>query len=1008
MDPKRKLNTSFRRRPGRTLSGLSLFATLAALAYEVILLTPLLSSYRFPIPFAVPIFDTPFALVAIGGAYFCLERHRLRQDFRSASLGMALWLAGLLAIAHILAQPDYPGSPGVNPGVAPYFFFLSYLSPLVGIGLAAHVGARPWPLSDRGRLWIAAGILGLSLLIVAAVLQVRPLLPSLVMRPGRLTPFAIWVAGVSIGGVGVWALLGGRKSLLQKEQDWFAAPLLFGGFIWLAGLTGFLIFPYRYAISWYVAGLARPVGVAVLFVGLLREQVWLYRETRARQRDLESLYAAGQTLLTSLDVHRVADTITTTAVEISKADGAILFQLDPLAGALRPLSGAGLGSHESLRGFELPVGSVISGPAVVEQRPVWTSNLQVDDRILLSPEARARAREAGLKACWAVPLPIENGEVGGALAVCWKEEREFADTELRLLAAYGTQAAIALEKAWAFGQLALKAKTDAALHEFSQRLLEAPSKEAILEEAVRAARDVLQADCVDVLLHDRAATCLRLEAGLGWESGTVDVVTVSPSAEALAGYCLTSNETVQVEELSTERRFATSPYLAQHGIRSVIVAPLGALGQPEGVLGVYYRTPHRVNAAERRNLISLGNQTGLALEKVRLYLELQDNLRRLQETQAQLLQADKLNALGTLLSGMAHELNNPLTSILLSAQIVKQHAALPDLVRRRMDTVEQAAERAAKIIRDLLTFARRQPPERQRVDFNGVIKATLALQAPTFDLDQIRVVTELAPDVPEIWADANQLQQVLLNLFTNAGHAMKSARGRGTLTVRSFLDGSEVCAQADDDGPGIPPEQLSRVFDPFFTTKPAGTGTGLGLSLCIGIIENHGGRMEVENLPHAGARFTLRLPIRKMAEPVESPAVETPKAEARQARILLVDDEKQLLEIVGEILTAEGHQVKSAGTGREAIASLEQETFDIVMLDLRMPEIDGKEVWRWILSRDPALTSRVVFMTGDLMSAESDRFLLETGRPVLSKPLNMEAVYQVISDVLGTTAPAPA
>ena len=176
-------------------------------AYELLLgLTPLLQPYRFPVPYAVPIFDTPFTLVGVGVAYLCLERHRLRQDARSAWLGITLWVTALLALTHILAQPDYPGTPGVDPGVAPYFFFLSYLGAFAGIGLAAHFGDRPFAMTDRARLLVAIGVLALAGLIVIGVLQIKPLLPSLVMRPGRMTPFALWVASISNGLVAAWAL----------------------------------------------------------------------------------------------------------------------------------------------------------------------------------------------------------------------------------------------------------------------------------------------------------------------------------------------------------------------------------------------------------------------------------------------------------------------------------------------------------------------------------------------------------------------------------------------------------------------------------------------------------------------------------------------------------------------------------------------------------------------------------------------------------------------------------
>jgi len=170
-------------------SPIVIFVVLAGLVYEAVLLfTKLLAGYRFPIPYAVPIFDTPFALVGLGVAYLCLERHRLRHDVQSVALGATLGLTGLLALAHIFAQPDYPGTPGVHAGVAPYFFALTYLGGFAGIALSTHYGRRPLPLTDRARYGLALGLLVLAVVIVAVVVQIRPIVPSFVMPPGRWTP----------------------------------------------------------------------------------------------------------------------------------------------------------------------------------------------------------------------------------------------------------------------------------------------------------------------------------------------------------------------------------------------------------------------------------------------------------------------------------------------------------------------------------------------------------------------------------------------------------------------------------------------------------------------------------------------------------------------------------------------------------------------------------------------------------------------------------------------------
>ena len=961
--------------------------------------TSLLHPYRFPIPYAVAIFDTPFVLAAIGVGYLCLERHRLWQDSRSAFLGTSLWLAGLFGLAHILTQPDYPGTPTIHAGVAPYFFLLSCTVGFAGIGLAAHNGDRQLPLSDRARFWIGVGIFFLFLLVVMAVILLRPLLPSLVMNPGRLTPFAIGVAGVCCGLLGGWALWAGAQKVLGKTQDWFAGYLMLAALIWLLSVIGFLIYPFRYGVTWYMAGLARPIGVGVVFVGLLWEQVWLYQQARARHRDLEVLHNAGQAIATTLDQQALVDTITTQALQVTGAESAILFQLDEHAQILQRVSQAGQNSQKRASAHEPPVETGVAELAVTQRQPVWTSNIQVDDRIQLPSNIKLGVHEHSPKAVMAIPLMTKSEGPYRSLSVSYSAEREFTDTDVDLLSAFGTQVCVAMETVKSFEQLAVKAQCDRTLQTFGQRLLEASSEEAILNEAVRVTRDLLEANYAGLFLFDPKPGQLRLKAGVGWGPGNVGVILVSPSAESSLGYSFVNKECVQVEDFSRECRFSEPPYLAAHGVQAGLLVPLVVRDQPVGVIGAYYQLPHRSSEEDIRLLMNVVDHAELALEKVRLYGELQANLKRLQEAQAQLVQADKLKALGTLLSGMAHELNNPLSSIILSTQLLKQQSTLPDPVGHRVEVIEQQAERASGIIRDLLVFARRSPPDRQRVDLNEAVERVLSLQAPDFDLNVIHVVRDLDPAVPKIWADGHQLQQVFLNLFSNAIHAMKSVRGQRSLTVRSYGHGSDVYLDVDDNGPGIPPNVLGRIFEPFFTTKGLGEGTGLGLTLSFGIIDAHGGKMQAENLPGLGARFTVRLPIGQGEEPVKSVSLD-PLIATGRARILVVDDEKDFRKILVEILSSFGHQVEEAATGQEAMTSIGERGYDLVALDLRLPDLDGTGVWRWILSRHPALASRVVFMTGDILSPETETFLQEAGRPVLTKPLTMAQVKRTVDEAL--------
>ncbi|PYN05257.1 MAG: hypothetical protein DME07_00595 [Candidatus Rokuibacteriota bacterium] len=949
---------------------------------------------RFPTPYAVPIFDVPFALVAVGIGYLCLERHRLRQDARSAGLGTTLWLTALLALSHVLAQPDYPANPGVNAGIAPYFFFLSYFAGLVGIGLAAHCGERSFALTGRGQLAIGAGVVVLSGALMTAVLHVWPLLPP--VAGGRFTPFGLGAGYFVLATAGLWALSGGLRRYAARDP--FGGYFLLAAFLWILGLLGFLLHPFRYSIPWYLAGFARPLGVGVIFVGLLREQVWLYREARARQRDLDVLHRAGQALVRSLDLREIADTIATKALEVSGADGAILFRYDARGGVLIAMSRAGSISSTLVSGLALPLGQGASGVSVAERRAVFTSLLEDDPAVPFPHDVVTRMRSEGLRSVLAIPLLGQTGEVYGALSVFYLLRRDFTPGDVELLSAFGTQASVAIENGRSFDELTRRARHDEKLHDFAQHLLQITAEDELRDETMRLTRDALGADAVGLFLFDVAGGCLRLEAGVGWQPGTIGALTILPTTDSFAGYTFVKKTLVQVDDLAVERRFAVPTHLTAHGIRSGVAVPLGVRDQPIGVLAVYYHAPRRLSDEEGRVLATIAHHTALALDKARLYTELQARLGELQQTQNQLIQADKLKALGTLLSGVAHELNNPLSTILMSAQLLRANGALPDAARERAGAIESECNRAARIIRELLAFARRRPPERRRFDVNEVVRDALQLHGPDLALKRVRAVAELESTLPKISADPYQLQQVLLNLFTNAAHAMSASGRDGVLTVRTAESGKGVRIVVEDNGPGIPPEHLRQVFDPFFTTKPVGEGTGLGLSLCIGIIEAHDGRMTVENVSTSGARFTIQLPIGQHVGAVEV----TPSGggRARPADILVIEDEPALRSVFVEVLTLQGHRTVAAATGHAALESLARDTYDVVMLDLRLPDIDGEAVWQWIARHRPALAERVVFMTGDMLTPGSHRFLQEAGRPVLPKPVAMGELYRMVDTVL--------
>jgi two-component system NtrC family sensor kinase len=368
----------------------------------------------------------------------------------------------------------------------------------------------------------------------------------------------------------------------------------------------------------------------------------------------------------------------------------------------------------------------------------------------------------------------------------------------------------------------------------------------------------------------------------------------------------------------------------------------------------------------------------------------------------QLLQAERMAALGQTISGVAHELNNPLATILSWAERLAE-APGDDRSRRGLEVILGEAERAARIVRNLLTFARKRQSTRMMVDVNEVLRETLQLRAYEQRITNIQVIQALAAGLPEVFADGHQIKQVVLNLVINAEQAMLAANGRGTLVVRTWQDAERdsIVLEVNDDGPGIAEESQGKVFDPFFTTKEVGKGTGLGLSVAYAIVQEHGGRIWLSSRKGAGASFFVELPV---AGQTLQPRKATPAPISLEAfkglKVLVVEDEPALAVAVSEALTDAGFAVDRAGDGEEGLNRLAQDTYDLIVCDLKMPRIDGMQFYRAMAAATPGLARRVIFVTGAVAGTDAERFLEETGCRWLAKPFRLGDLLRAARDAL--------
>ena len=374
-----------------------------------------------------------------------------------------------------------------------------------------------------------------------------------------------------------------------------------------------------------------------------------------------------------------------------------------------------------------------------------------------------------------------------------------------------------------------------------------------------------------------------------------------------------------------------------------------------------------------------------------------DELTRHREALAR---SERLAAFGSLLAGVAHELNNPLSILLTQAVLLHEQAADP-AVLQRAERIRAAADRCARTVRSFLAIARAKPPSRGRVALRPVVQAALDLTAYGLRSSGVRVEADFAEDLAEVWGDADQIGQVVLNLVVNAEQILREQPGERRLRLAGEAAGDTVRLVVADNGPGVPGEVRSRVFDPFFTTKPVGSGTGLGLSICQGIVEAHGGRIDVDDAEGGGACFTVTLPMAQ-AETASAPAA----AEAAlplQGAVLVVDDEPDQAQGLAEALARPGLRIDVAHGGRQALRLAAAADYAVVVSDVRMPDVGGPELYRQLRQRPGGFHGRMVLVTGDTLDRSLDPLAAE-GVVLLEKPLAPAELRRAVAAALEPAA----
>lgn len=550
----------------------------------------------------------------------------------------------------------------------------------------------------------------------------------------------------------------------------------------------------------------------------------------------------------------------------------------------------------------------------------------------------------------AIFAPLITKEQAIGVLVCSDDsrERKFTEEELLRAEALAHQAAIALENAELF------------------RVVSRSQKEW------ETTFDAMQ-DCVSV--HDPTGRVIRANVALARRLNTIP-------QKVIGRYC---------SEIYDSAGSNPSPCRHTRSLKSeALIVEEVALPHMEGIFQISVSPWYDKN---NRLLGSIHVAKDISNEK---------------QLQQQLIQSEKLSAIGELISGIAHELNNPLTGVMGYSQLLQLRKDLDDRAKDNLLKINNLALRCQKIVQNLLSFARKQKPERTLSDINDILEKTVELRSYELQVNNIEITRELDRKLPKTIADAHQLQQVFLNVLTNAEQAMLEAHGKGHLIIRTRTNAqnSRIIVEVIDDGPGIAENYLTRIFDPFFTTKEVGKGTGLGLSLSYGMIKEHGGNIYARSRLGEGATFVIELPIISHLQdeagitPELMPQALQFEKLTRGKRILVVDDEKYILDFFIEVFQALPMEVDTAGDGRIAMKKIQSGAYDLIITDFKMPQMSGRDLFNWIKENRPMLANRVVFVTGDTVSVDTRTFFEDNKNRFLAKPFKIEEVKEVIQQTL--------
>jgi len=722
------------------------------------------------------------------------------------------------------------------------------------------------------------------------------------------------------------------------------------------------------------------------------ENLRLWKIDRDVREEVQAVQRTSSSLTASLELPTVLDSILASAHELVPADLAHIFLYDG-----KTLSfGAASGDEGRWdKPFAEPRRDGLTYRVALTGEPIVVEDIHTHSLYKDSPK-KWRGSIVGL------PLEVKQ-RVVGVMNISRFETRPFSPEELRILEMLADQAAIAVENARLYEAERTQRRQIEAIQSAVASLSQSLDLYEVLDRILTELRRVIPYDSAAVLLVEDS--CLHVVAGRDLP-GDAALGQRYPITEIEREIERSGRPFILIDASADDRYHGWGDTAYVKGWMSVPL--LGRAGMI-GCLTIDSRKLGAYSEEEADLAMSFAHQAAIAVENAQLHQNVKDQLEALRASQDKLVKSEKMAAIGKLVAGVAHELNNPLTAIIGIAQLL-QSGTLGIEVKQDLEKLVAEAHRAGKIVRSLLDFSRQQRPERHPVFIDDILNSTLKILAYELESRNVECRPRLAGDLPATMADANQLQQVFVNLINNAYEAMYEAKGSGLLTVTSELITLQQPARSEapqprairvcigDNGPGISKKLQSRIFDPFFTTKSLGKGTGLGLSVCHGIIGEHDGQIWVESTPGEGTRFYVQIPVVAVADS-DRQATDTPQPEAEKrgiGHLLVVEDDEVVRTMVVRVLEKTGYQVDTATDGLDALEKIQSAGFDLVICDVRMPRLGGIDLYRRLASAGAEIPARFLFITGDTVSAETIGFIEENGIPYLGKPFEIQDLLTAV------------